>query len=376
MKQFMAVLALILFISVMLITGCRPPELEGVVVNMQQGLYEEAFPLAKEAVEKYPENPEAWYRLGLLYEKVEKNYVKMNECFDKSLALSPQFSTEIEQIRTTYFAENYNDALQNYYSKARSEQDPERRKKLYEMAAKKFFIAHQIAPNRTEPLIPMYVSFLEIGDTTSAEAFLNKAVELNPQDDELLVGVGDFYYKINKYAKARELYSRAIEINPQNVNAHLAMGEAYAAEQQWDNAIKHFNRGMELEPENSAIPLRIGAIYSENEKWEEAIPYFKKRIELEPDDKESYEYLSVSYMQVAQRYLDKAAEMEDGPEKNAVLKKAQEVYDIALPFLQNAVQKFPNSALLWNNLGICYAQKGMKEKAKEAFAKQNELQGS
>ncbi|GAB4336077.1 MAG: hypothetical protein Kow0037_16790 [Calditrichia bacterium] len=376
MKKVFLVSMLTALMALLLLTGCRPPELEGVVVNMNQGLNKEAFDLAKEAVKKYPNNPEAWYRLGLLYEKVESNYEKMNECFDKSLAVSPQFAKEIDLVRNNLFAENYNNALGSYYKKAREEQDPERRKKLYAKAAELFSVAHKIMPNRIEPLIPMYVSYLEIGDTTTAKGYLDKAVEMNPDNVDLLIGVGDFYTKINEVEKATFFYKKALETEPESVVAHLALGEALAAQKQWDEAIKHFDYGMQKDPTNPAIPLRVGAIYSDNGRYEEAIPYFKKKVELTPEDQDSYEYLSVSYMQAAQKYMDQMNQTEDEAKQKELRAKAMKIFDEAMPFLESAVQKFPKSALLWNNLGICYAQKGMKDKAKEAFQKQAELESN
>ncbi len=371
MKKLAVVFVLLSAIAVGLLTGCRPPEIEGAVVDIQNGLYDQAFETLKDAVKKYPENPEGWYRLGTLYGRKE-DFVKMNEAFDKSLEISPKFKQEIEQARFNYFAENYNDALKNYYNKAREVSDPAKQQKLYEKAADEFLKAHLAMPSRTEPLTPMSVSFLAIGDTATAEKYLNQAVEMKPQDDTLMVTVGDFYYNAGKVEKAKDMYQKALQVNPDNTAAHLAMGEIYGKEENWDKAIAEFNKGRELQPDNAAIPMNIAIIYYNNSKYEEAIPYLKQTIEMDPDNKDMYELLSISYLQYAQKFQDKYNETEDEQYK----KKFSEIYDTALPFLQEGVQKFPNSALLWNNLGVVYAQKGMKKKAEDAFEKQKALEAN
>lgn len=371
MKKFAGFFILALLSIVILGSNCRPPILEGIVVNIQHGLYDKAYDLAKQAVVEYPNDPEAWYYLGML-EGRKGNFVEMNQAFDKSLAIGPKFKTEIDQDRFKYFAENYNDGLKNYYNKARDEQDPEKRKQLFEKAADKFLNAYEADPSREEPLTPLSVSFLESGDTASAEKYLLQSIAKNPKNDTLMVSVGDFYYKTDQVEKAKDMYQKALAVNPKDVEAHLAMGEIYAKEKDWDSAIKEFDFGMQEEPNNSAIPMNIAIIYYNNEKYQDAIPYLKKTIELDPNNKDMYEILSISYLQIAQKYQDQYNETEKPEDKQ----KYEEIYDNELPFLLDAVQKFPDSALLWNNLGVVYAQKGNKEKAQEAFEKQKELEGN
>lgn len=370
MRKTYGVLIVIAVLGMILVTGCRPPELEGVVINMNQGLYDKAYELAQDAVKKYPDNPEAWYLLGELQGRKEM-FKEMNESFDKSSAISPQFATQIEQTRMKYFAENYNGALRSYYKKARDEQDPAKKKELYCKGAEKFLKAYLAKPDRIEPLTPMAVSFLQCGDTATGEKYLKEAIERNPNSDTLLVTVGDFYYNADKIAKAKEYYTKAREINDQNIDALLALGEIAAREEQWDKALELFKIGMEKQPNNANIPMNISIILYKNEKYEEAIPYIKQTIGLQPDNKDMYEILSISYLQAAQKYYEKF----DETEKTEYKTKSMSFYDEALPFLEDAVQRFPDSSLLINNLGVVYAQKNMKEKAEEMFERQKQLEG-
>ncbi|MBN2367055.1 MAG: tetratricopeptide repeat protein [Calditrichaeota bacterium] len=369
MKKVYVVLAATVLMGLILLTGCRNPEVEGVVINMQQGLYEKAYDLAKDAVVKYPEDPEAWYLLGELHGRFQK-YQEMNEAFNKSLALSDKYKSEIEQLRLKHFAENYNDALKNYYNPAREAEDLAKRKELFEKAAEKFLFAHRAMPSRIEPLTPMSVSFLESGDTAQAEKYILQAVEMNPANDTLMVAVGDFYFKIYKLQNAKNMYEKALAVNPENVDAMLALGEIYTREKNWDKALEFFPQAMQRQPDNPAIPNNIAIILYNNEKYEEAIPYLLKTIELEPSNQNAYEVLSLCYMQSAQKYTDKFAETEDTQYRDQALA----TYQKALSFLEDATTRFPDSTLLWNNLGVTYAQLGMKDKAEEAFERQKQLE--
>ncbi|HES60182.1 MAG TPA: hypothetical protein ENO18_07110, partial [Caldithrix sp.] len=87
-KSFSFILfGLLLFI---ILTSCRPPELEGAYVDYNAKRMDNALELAKQATEKYPDNPEAPYLLGQIYG--EKGMFKeMMESFDKSLNISTQY---------------------------------------------------------------------------------------------------------------------------------------------------------------------------------------------------------------------------------------------------------------------------------------------
>ena len=150
MKKLFGILIVVFLLGIILLTGCRPPEVEGIVVNMNNGLYDKALELAKDAVKKYPANPEAWFLLGKLQARQE-NYVEMNEAFNKSLELSPTFEAQIKQIRFDGFATNYNSGIKNYYKKAQDEQDPVKKKELFKKAGEKFLNAHLADPLRSEP---------------------------------------------------------------------------------------------------------------------------------------------------------------------------------------------------------------------------------
>jgi tetratricopeptide (TPR) repeat protein len=187
-----------------------------------------------------------------------------------------------------------------------------------------------------------------------------------------MVTVGDFYYKSEQTEKALAMYEKALGVNNNSVDAMLAIGEIFSKQEKWDEALAKFKSAMELQPNNPAIPNNVAIILYNEEKYTEALEYIKKTIELEPDNKSAFELLSLSYMQSAQHLNDKFSETEDASYKQ----KSDALYEEALPLLEDAISKFPDSALLWNNLGVCYAQRGMKDKAQEAFEMQKKLEGN
>lgn len=356
-KLTIASLALLLVLAFLM--GCRPPEVEGVVVNMQHGLYDKAFELAQEAVKKYPDNAEAWFYLGVLYLQ-KKEYTNMNDAFNKVLATNPTQTVTYEgksvpadrainAIRLTTFADLYNTGTANF-NKAREVEDEATQQKLYQAAVENYKKAMEVLPERVEPLRPLAAASLVLGDTLHAEQYLEDAITREPQNDTLMVIVADFYLQIGKLDKSEQLYLKAIEINPNYTDAYLALGQLQTMKKNWEKAVYYFEKSLEMNPDNPDVLFNIGISLYNAEKYAEAIPYLQKVVDLETDNEEVYEILAISYIQA---------------EKN------QE----ALPFLEKAVEKFPNSSSLWNYLAIVYSRLGMKEKALEAFNKSKELEG-
>jgi len=354
-----------LFLSAMLLAsfflaGCRPPELESVVMNINQKKYDDAMASAQQAVQKYPDNPEAWYYLGWLYGQ-KGQYKEMNNAFKKTLSLNPKAPVKfqgkqvpaegaIENIRLTSFAQNYNKGSKAFNS-ARDLPTPEEKHQKYLEAVKDLLAAKDAYPERNETYRPLALAFLMAGDTTQAEKTFQDALEMQPQNDSLYALVGDFYMQAKMPDKAAQMYKKALEINPDYTQVYLALGQLASNRKDWDTAVKYFSSAMEKDPNNSTVAFNIAVIYYNQDKYKEALPYLKKTLELEPDNKQIYEVLGISYIQLKD-------------------------YDSALPLLETGVEKFPDDQLLWNYMGIVYANKGMKDKAQKAFKRYKELHGA
>ncbi|GEM_PF-3106334 len=360
MKKVSLILLAVLVVGIMLISGCRPPEVEGTVINIQKNLYDEALVSAQKAVEKYPENAEAWFYWGWLYGDQKKDYEKMNEGFDKALKLNPQQKVTIagrsmtvkeavEMYRTGKFADNYNSAVK-MISQAQQMDDQEKQKKLFTAAQKKLLLATQIDPTRGEPYHPLALTYLVLGDTTAALETVQKGLEKNPTNETLLIGSGEIYLLTKNYDKASESFKKALEVNPNNALVYQKLGNLEAERGDWEKANTYYQKAIEMEPDNTDLLYNIGVGYYKQEKYDEAIPYFQKAVEADPNDLLTTRILGICYVQA---------------EKN----------DEGIAFLEDAVQRFPDEASLWEYLAILYGRKGMTEKADEAFKKSKELKG-
>jgi len=69
-----------------------------------------------------------------------------------------------------------------------------------------------------------------------AEQAFRRAVDLAPQDDSLLVLLGQQYHRLRRLDQARHFFQRAVEVNPKSVQARLSLAEWYERERRLDEA--------------------------------------------------------------------------------------------------------------------------------------------
>ena len=89
--------------------GCKPREIEGTIVHMQAKRLQEAYDLALVAVEKYPQNSEAWFLLG----KIQGDRKESPLCTQKSTKGGPEKSPQIELYlnKSNLFDFGYNNSI-------------------------------------------------------------------------------------------------------------------------------------------------------------------------------------------------------------------------------------------------------------------------
>ena len=116
-----------------------------------------------------------------------------------------------------------------------------------------------------------------------------------------------------------------------------------------------------MNPEEKAIPFNLGLLLNKQanatddpakkkELLNEAVVYFQKAYELDPELKDTYDILSTLLLQL-------------------------ERYKEAETILKEGVERWPDSASMWQNLSFLYAKQGNKAKAEEYYEKSKQLRG-
>lgn len=137
-------------------------------------------------------------------------------------------------------------------------------------------------------------------------AALNKALEIEPDNKDIIYSLGDMYDKIRNFDQAQKLYLRIIELQPENMSNYYVVAEFY----------KRYSA------DNKEIAKKAESMYL-------------RRIETDPDNPQGYAYMAA--------YLEQVA---GGPEE--LLKSFEKAAD----FWQKRITLQPNSAEAMLALGV------------------------
>ena len=356
-------IVLIASLFLMLFLGCQSKEVTSAKVYIQQDNWEKAKEQLEQAVNLYPNDPEAHYLLGEVYGR-EKQWGKMNEQFDQSLAIGPKFEQQIKSAREKYWVNTFNAGVGKI-----SAEDPA-------AAIEKFKEAIVIDPSRVEAYKNLAVAYMRNNDLEASKKTYQDYLEGYPKDVEVMQQLAQVRFELKEYDQVVELENKILEIDPQNVDAIVNIALAYDLLGQADKAISSYTKALELNPNDKDLLYNLGRLYFMNNDYENAIETFNKVIALAPDDYDANANVGNAYLQMADH---KRKSLVDKENQNQTITKEErdqmiDLYCKALPYLEKAASLKDDNANLWNNLGVAYVNCGDSEKGEQAFKRAEEVQ--
>jgi len=132
---------------------------------------------------------------------------------------------------------------------------------------------------------------ISAGDYAGAEAMLNRALELSPNDaqSESLLGWAQMHQE--KYDDALLHFQRVLMRDPSNALARINVGFICLKKRIFGEAIEHLSRALRLEGDRKAMlyaHFYLGLVYLEREMYEDAQTFFRRALELGPNLIEAY----------------------------------------------------------------------------------------
>ena len=134
-------------------------------------------------------------------------------------------------------------------------------------------------------------SRISLGDYSGAEAALNKALSLSPNDpqSESLLGWAQMYQE--KYDDALLNFQKVLMRQPGNALARINVGYICLKKGIFGEAIEHLSKAIRLDNDRKAslyAHFYLGLVYLEREMYDDAQTFFRKTIALGPNLTEAY----------------------------------------------------------------------------------------
>ncbi|MBN1854550.1 MAG: tetratricopeptide repeat protein [Pirellulales bacterium] len=119
-------------------------------------------------------------------------------------------------------------------------------------------------------------------DEKAGLADFNRAVELLPEDTDILRTRAMYFLRLNRFTDALADLDKALEIDPKHAPTHEIRGLALMMMKQFDEALAAFDRAAELIPESSSPQQNRARVLALQGQLDNALAAVDKAIELDP----------------------------------------------------------------------------------------------
>ena len=198
--------------------------------------------------------------------------------------------------------------------------------------------------------------------------------------------VGYILMQLGRHGEAVEALDRSEALTPDDPSTHLALAGFYESQQQLQDAEREFKAALSIQGDNEMILYTIGRFYLTHGRYAEARPLLVTAADLSPMPANEYCLLGVVDVderqpQQALKNLAKAEELgasywRDRKDANPGLfvqiaeGRAQAYAQLrqwqrAIEFQQDAIQKTPDNASMWEVLAELYEQAGQAQLAEQ-----------
>ena len=364
---------------------CSSTELTSARLYIQQKNFDKAIEVLKKDVENNPKSDEGWFLLGHTYGEIG-DIENMIIGYDKSLAISSKFETQIIDSKNFYWANNFNSGV-NLFKRGNNTADEDSSKIYYDKSIIAFETAAMIQPDSADAYKNMAFVYMSSGRNELAIEPLQELVNRKKELDGYRF-LGEIYYTIgaNKSLEygitgdaidsieAAEYFDKAIFVLEEGVAVYPNDGEltrilnaSYIGTGRISEALESSKILVEAEPDNEVFRYNYGVLLLQTDDYPGAEEQFLKALEIKPDYDNAAYNLGLTYVKWGTQLKIQEEETEVYTDEDI------EKYRQALPYLELIVETDSENAEIWELLGKVYSILSMQEEAMDAFNKADQL---
>jgi tetratricopeptide (TPR) repeat protein len=211
---------------------------------------------------------------------------------------------------------------------------------------------------------------------------LNKAISLDPNNNEALSNRGVVNYNLGNYKESILDFNSSLKLKKSNVDALIGRANAYSQLHQFDLALPDYDEYMKYKTDDSKAYVWRGIAKINLNKQEEALVDFEKCLSINPNDDEAFYWKGLSFYNkkeysTALPLLDKSIAM--NPKRAEVYgwrgltKYNLKQYNEAIPDFTKAIELNPNDASAYVNRSTAYFEVGKFPEAWEDINKAGKM---
>jgi len=304
------------------------------------------------------ENPEVYFRMGSDIYANREEWVKMNEMLEKALSLGADIKIPVgaenlavregvELIRGKYWTEFYNKGASAYNDALSG--DPELKSRNLDKAIDLFKTAKLIFPTEAKTYKNLLFCYVQKGDQEKINSTLAEALEISPEDTDLLLTAGQLRQRADDYVGANEYLERALSLAPHDVEVVKSLANNYFFLEDYENAIDAYTRALYQEPDNSDLHYNLGLLYLRMKDYDFAEMEFQYVIEANPDDWEAILLIAEAF-------------------------RGNERWEDAEYYYRQVLEIVPDHAPAMRNMAVVIFQQGRVEEGQELLERAKDLE--
>jgi len=250
------------------------------------------------------------------------------------------------------------------------------REKRLDQSESNFESALKLQPQRLEVLSALARVRMARGESAAAIAAVKAALGQDPRNSGLLNLLGELYFEGKDFNAAGDLFARAGVQDARQWQAHRNLARVRLAVNDPDGAISEYRAAIKLGPSEPQLVAEAAGCYEKHGRVDEAIAGYEALYKVNPPVQQfaanNLAMLLVTYKKDAAS-LDRARDLTSGfaTSDNGslldtvgwVLFKRGEYRD-ALPTLERAVERAPDSKVIRFHLGMAQLQLGLRDRAR------------
>src|SRR5580698_741480 len=278
----------------------QPPEIAQAEDGIQKGDFAGAETLLKKALDKDPNNYQAWFDLGFVLNRLGRTDESI-AAYRKSVDAKPDvFESNLNLglmlVRTNNpDAEQFLRAATSLKPTSNIEEGRARawlalahllENKKPDDALQAYRKASELTPKDAEPHLSAGLLHERQKEFSDAEAEYKQVLVLDPKSTEAAIGLTNIYMKSGHLGDAEPLLRRLAAEQPNDAGIHLQLGRVLAAQGKKDDAIAEFQTALKLAPADADAQREIADFYSSAGKNDLAEAAYRALLKTQPNDAE------------------------------------------------------------------------------------------
>lgn len=207
-----------------------------------------------------------------------------------------------------------------------------------------------------------------------ATEYLQKALEMDPENKDIIQALGDINDKMRNFELAEKYYLQVQKFTPNDPISYYNLAGFYSNNAKYDKAIEMYEQRIALNPSDPEGYLYLAGFFQDKRKWDDAIKNHEIRIgkisESKMEEKAKTELLADAYYRLGVVCWNKS--YQTPPDVMGSVERIQ-VVDKGFAALKKSTDLSPNFPDPWAYMGLLYRQKVVAEPLnKAAYEKQAE----